>query len=123
MFLISGEDEINFPRESLLLSTDPNDDGKEKIIMPDKGVGTMCPQVLMEVIKAVVLIKNVGTGFIGRVKVAGQFCIVLITNNHVFKTANAAESSRIKFEGHNDFVYLSELMIEGSYKTNKEVSI
>ena len=80
----------------------------------------MHPQALMKVINAVVLIEDLGTS---HVEVAGQFCIVLITNNHVFKTANAAKSSRIKFEGHNDFIGLSELMIKDSYKTRKEVSI
>ena len=71
-----------------------------------KGVGTMRPQALMKVINAVVLIEDLGTS---HVEVAGQFCIVLITNNHVFKTANAAKSSRIKFEGHNDFIGLRTL--------------
>ena len=69
----------------------------------------MRPQALMKVINAVVLIEDLGTGFIGRVEVDGQFCIILITNNHVFKTANAAKSSRIKFEGHNDFIGLRTL--------------
>jgi len=41
----------------LCLSEDPNSDGAEKIIYPDKGVGTMTPQTLMKVVNAVVLIK------------------------------------------------------------------
>ena len=75
----------------------------------------------MTVVNAVVLIKKRGTGFIGRIKLGGDYCIVLVTNNHVFKDESRAEASSIKFEGKDDYVYLNELMVKGSYITNKEV--
>jgi len=81
----------------------------------------MSPIELMTVVNAVVLIKNLGTGFIGRIKLHGEFCTVLVTNNHVFKDKSRAEAGRIKFEGKDDFVDLNKLMVKDSYITNAEV--
>jgi len=51
----------------------------------------------------------------------GEFCIVLVTNYHVFKCEDKAEASSIVFEGKKDNVYLDKLMVKGSYIGNKEV--
>ena len=116
-----GVEDQYFYSGSLWLSGNPDDDN-EKIILPDKGYGSMPPQVLMTVVNAVVMITGVGTGFIGRVKLSARDCIVLVTNNHVFKDESAALKSKIKFEGKDDDVALNNLMIKGSYSTNPEVS-